>query len=65
MELKVRYGAENRHIFLGDKKGRKEEREEEKRLGERTYRKILRGTTFVLAKLEAKYWEGCSREAGM
>ena len=54
-ELKVRYGAENRHIFLGEKREREEEREEEKRLGERTYRKILRGTTFVLAKLEAKY----------
>ena len=61
MELEVRYGAEDRLVFLGDRREREKEREggrEGRREGEggrRTYRKFLRWTAFVLAKLEAKY----------
>lgn len=62
VELEVRYGAEDRHVSLGDKrkkeeesKGGREEGRERKRLGGRTYREILRWTAFVLAKLKATY----------
>lgn len=69
MDLGVRYGEEGRHVFLGKRrKRRREEARERGREGHKegregretetgggTYRKILRWTAFILAKLEAKY----------
>lgn len=59
MELGVRYGEEGRHVFLGKRReGGARGRERGKRdreTGGGTYRKILRWTAFILAKLGAKY----------